>query len=290
MSTVLLGFTMAVMAEIMSISMISSTRLERQFDVQMASRSALDRIKKDVRMASAICPGHNPGSVVSRCSLTSPPVDPPIVPRPVLCNHGQNELILGPQTLILHLPNVFLEKANDPKDPLYVPDAPQSARNGVRIPGYETVIYKLVPDDTANKFKILMTVIPSPVTRLENCSYRDAITDSVVATGIVGPLNPSAGPGSTPEIFKYISKNPLVASIKKGRLDTLSQTALVTMSTQVLPDPEISEAISGVTLDCEFSRGSTIDDPASRVSAVHTEALLRLPLAPYGAPEGVYYE
>ncbi len=278
MSTILLGFSMAVIAEIMSISSLSSTRLERQFDTQMASRAMLDRIKKDVRMASVVCPGNLPGSTNHRCSLWDE------------SDHGTTELILGPQTLILHLPVLYLDKTNDPADPNYSPTAPLSSRTGVRMRGYDTVIYRVVADNDPGKYKLVLTVIPSPIATTG--ARRSAISDSGVATGIVGPISTSAGSGP-PEIFKYVSKNPVASVGKPGRLDTISKTALSVLASNPASkelSKSINEGISGVTIDCEFLRGNQVTDSNSRTSAVHTEAYLRLPLQAFGPTSGDFYE
>ena len=84
-SSILLASSLAVVVELMALCTVTNSKMFNQFDAQMGAHFAIDRIKRDVRMAAEIKSESNEFS---------------------------SRKILNSSTLILHIP-VFYEAASD---------------------------------------------------------------------------------------------------------------------------------------------------------------------------------
>lgn len=256
-ASVLLGTSLAVVAELMSLSVVADNKLTQQFDAQAAANTALDRITRDVRSAGRVLPNY-----------------------PFL---GET---LSSSTLILELPIYYLNRTNDPLDPIYNPAAPQNSLNGVLLPGHDVYVYKMVPDPTTPNQYILQVQFRYEPNMHNNpsCSYRRQIDPPMpLAKGIIGPLPQNTGPGTLPAPFSYLAKNPFnpTGQYDLDRISDASIQLAGSATTQPNPFEYITDGISGVSLDLEVQRSNASVTGAPGVVAerdlgVHAEAVLRL--------------
>lgn len=253
--SLLLGSSLAVVAELMSLCVLANTKLFRQFDAQRGVSVALDRIKRDVRMAQEIRSALNPEEQLEL---------------------GQQKS-LSSSVLILRLPIPFLAKANAPDDPAYDASAPPDDLNGYTIPGYHLVVYEVSPDiDAPGEFKLTMSrrLIPnldSYKSKFPWFAERSFIGGKVdaqtIAKGIIGPVDAGDTAGGFPKTFSYVAKNPS----RVDRLDTLKEG--------VLYSQPIAGSVSLISVDLEVKRGESVSQSSvsanEKILGVHTEAQLR---------------
>lgn len=273
-SSILLGVSLAVVAELMSLAVLADTKLNKQFDAQTALRIALSRIKQDVRIAKKV--------------VYSTPEFP-----------GE---VSNAQTLILHLPVYFLDKKNDPRSTEYVQSAPQNPLNGIplwgrnfnvpsekQISGYDAVMYKIVRNTeqaNSNDFKIEVSQRYQINAVLDSSSsHRQEIyPPETLAKGIIGPLAVDAGPDSVPKVFTFLSyrQDPANADIPKV---SLIQESL--LAAQI-------DGTAGIGIDLEIrktlSSASEVQLASESVRASHTEVFLKLPVIKRADSNAVYYE
>lgn len=253
---ILLGVSVGVVAELMALCVYANTTLFRQFDAQTGCNFALERIKRDTRMATRI-----------RSALT-----------PEEQTEFGSKKNLNAQTLILQLPIRFLSKINDPNSGVYDSGAAAASGTGFDIPGHYVVIYEVVPSaDRAGEFDMVMsrrrlpneTVYRANFAELsEENSFLSNITQQVIAKGIVGPLESGAASGF-PKVFSYVAKRPGSVG-NAGRLDILKEAYLSIDS--------VSDGASGVSVDMEIRRGNEniqLKDN-EQVIATHSECFIRL--------------
>jgi hypothetical protein len=257
--SLLLGVSLAVVAELMSLCVVSSTKMSRQFDAQTSVNTALDRLKRDIRMAKEIRSETNEFGSVKKTSSA--------------------------RTLILHMPIFYLNKRNDPNDPSYDPGAAQDSLNGFTLPGYYAVLYELIPDpERLGEFMLTISTRRTPVVVAEpNSSYREIVDNQILVKGIVGPLEQGGSTGSIPKVFSYVAKNPN----QEERLDLIQEGALY--------DQSVMNGVNGVGVDFEIKRGElaeadTADTPLDKTVGVHAEVCMRLPQNAQGRRDVSLYE
>ncbi|MBX9669494.1 MAG: hypothetical protein K2X93_17865 [Candidatus Obscuribacterales bacterium] len=270
LGSLLLGVSLAVVAELMALCVMANVKLTRQFDAQAAARIAVDRIKRDVRMAQSI--------------QTEITIDKD--------NYPSEIKRLTAQKLILHMPIHYLDKRNDPVDSQYSPGSALNPLNGITLKGYYEVVYDLVADSQRpGEFVLQMTCEKNELGPVdETCSYRKEVlrtNPQRIVSGIIGPLEVNAATGSPPRIFSYISKRPNT-SIYPGRLDMLKDVALVnTSAVRGISLVGVDLEVKRTDVDAQTAESSTVLD---KTLGVHAEVGLRLPPASFGTPMDDLYE
>ncbi|MBX3149434.1 hypothetical protein KF728_04690 [Candidatus Obscuribacterales bacterium] len=254
--SVLLGSSLAVVAELMSLCVVANTKLFRQFDAQRGATVALDRIKRDVRMAQEV-----------RSTLSTDEVS----------EFGITKN-LASTVLILRLPIPFLSKVNDSSSSSYDPAATIDPQSGFTVPGYYVVIYEVIKDaENPGEYKLVTSSRRMPRDDqykalhpwfADNCSFHGNVDSQVIAKGIVGPTDPADTTGSAPKVFSFIAKNPS----RGNRLDVLRE--------QILYNQSVASGVSMVGVDLEVKRGTEGTDvqPVSgsdNILGMHTEVHLR---------------
>lgn len=256
-ASVLLATTMAVMAELVSLTVVANSKLNRQYDAQVASNVSIDRITRDVRMAHQILPFY-----------------PKTTPTE----------FLNAQTLIVELPIYYLSKTNDPNDPAYIAAAPQNPLNGVTLPGHDTFIYKVVSDPlNPGEFMLQCGFKAEVGTRIDpSCSYRKEIDPPMpIVRGIIGPIPIGATPGAPPAVFTYLAKNPFPLN-DAGHLDRIKESSL--QSASLAENQYVADSVSGCAIDLELRRADQNQSQSQQAEnliveknlGVHSEAIIRL--------------
>lgn len=261
-ASILLGVSLAAVAEVMSMCVLANSKLTRQADTQSAMRVSLERLKRDIRTANKI--------------VSSTPEFP-----------GE---ISNAQTLIMQLPVYYYDKKNDPGSTDYDSSAAQNALNGLPLPGYDAVMYKVVQDPdplVQNQFVLQLsrrisetrrngTILPDPT-----CSYTPEIFPAQqIAKGIIGPVAPGAAPGSSPVIFTFLARNSTSVGVS-----TLTSAGSVI--------PSVVTGTTGVGVDIEIKQNSVNSQTATAfddVRGAHAEAFLRNPASELGSSDSTYYE
>ncbi len=270
LGSLLLSVSLAVVAELMALCVMANVKLTRQFDAQAAARTALDRIKRDVRMAQSL--------------QTEITIDKD--------NYPSEQKRLTAQKLILHLPIHYLDKRNDPMDSQYAAGTPLNPLNGITLKGYYEVVYDIVADpQRSGEFIVQMTCEKSEIGAAdETCSYRKEVSRTSpqrIVSGVIGPLEMNAATGSPPRVFSYISKRPNTSNYP-GRLDMLKDVALVNASAvRGISLVGIDLEVKRTDLDTQSTESSTIMD---KTLGVHAEVGLRLPPSSFGTPMEDLYE
>lgn len=267
--SILLGISLAVVAELMSLCVMANTKLFRQFDAQNGVNFALERIKRDVRMAQEV-----------RVQLSKDELELLGQPR-----------ILASNILILRLPIQYLAKVNDPTSSSFDSGAAQDKLNGFTIPGYYLMLYEVVPDpDVTGEYRLVVSSRRMPKEDIysgkyswfvERSSFKSDVTAQVIAKGIVGPIGVGEAQGARPKVFSYVARNPN----EGNRLDVLQESQLFEQS-------GVADGIAGVGIDLEVRRGEDNSENTAneKIVAVHTEASLRITGSKRG-PMGLnYYE
>lgn len=291
-ASLLLGVVLAVVAELMVTAVIANNKLFNLHDAQVLSRSALDRMKRDIRMAASICPGKNCDAKV-RVGDTFVPVHDEL--DPVFSSKQ-----LSSSCLILHMPIYFLDKRNDPLSDSYENGALTSPFNGVPLPGYDTVIYEVERDPSISSAyfyrvnRIVVVKTGSDFRRNSDCSYRTASDPghpTVFAKGLVGPTNSGDAPNAIPKVFSFLSRNPTVQPIERAPFEQVKESAFVSTS----PSPmlnSLSQSISAIGIDFEFKKGDESTNSIQQFDktiGVHAEVGLRVPPSQIGY-SGAHYE
>ncbi len=271
-SSVLISVTLAVVVEMVQLCVFAYASMTHRLEGQSAASIALERIKRDVRQAVSV-----------ESSIKHKPEEYP----------SENKALTS-QTLILHLPILYLDRKNDPLDPQYSATASNSI-NGMNLDssGFYEVVYDVVPDpDRPGEYVMQMSCERHDGTAVleQSCSYRHQILRSSpqrILSGIVGPLESNAPAGSPPRVFSYISKRGN-SSTYSGRLDVLKESALWNSG--------IVQGIQLVGLDLEVrrtSRNTNLTEASvgqDKTTAIHAEVGMRCPLVEYGVPGDDVYE
>lgn len=291
-ASLLLGIILAVVAELMVTAVIANNKLFNLHDAQVSSRSALERMKRDIRMAVSVCPGKNCDAKI-RVGDTDVSIHDAL--DPVLSSRQ-----LGSSCLILHMPIYFLDRKNDSLSDGYEQGAVSNPLNGIPLPGADTVIYEVERDPqitSAIFYRINRLVVVKSGTdfrRNLDCSYRtasDLSKPTVFAKGLIGPLNVGDAPNSIPKVFSFLSRNPSVQPSSSSQFELVKESSF----TFSAPNPmleSVCQSISAVGIDLEFKRGneeSNAVEQFDKTIGVHAEVGLRVPPSQVGF-SGDHYE
>lgn len=213
--TLLISTTLAVLAEFSSALTLTSTRMSNQFDAQATIRSAIGRIRNDVRasriigdaysyLPSVSFPGQGNWAYQSAPSGGWP------------SEWGTPPYTLNSQTLILQVPVLHKSDASDNLNGIPLKIEIGSTVNGAvslaEMEDLDTIIYKLVPDPIEkDSFCLQVAMFPGL-----NHQNRGLNPPQTIAKGIVGPTK---SPGGIPEIFSYITNYPTPA-LKSNPIST----------------------------------------------------------------------
>lgn len=236
--TLLMGFTMAVLAEFMAGVLFASTKLTNQFEGQSELRNAMSRMRFDVRSARNFGDSYS-----SRPSIYFPETGnwlysstPPTGGWP--SEWGPTPYRLDGQTLIMQIPATLPETSGVLAGvPLKI--AKGQAVNGVstesEMDDLDTVIYKVVPDQTDN------TIYSLQVATFPGASNQNKIINppQTLIHGITGPKI-NAG-SSVPEVFRYLSENG------SGGINLQTSPTELLSATGVRVDIEVRRPIKSAT-------------------------------------------
>lgn len=213
-ATVLIGFSLAVIGELVVLNTLASTKLTNKIDGQVGCSRALRRICEDIRQSRLIgnLYATNKNSYPDNASISTDPAAtvPPVGGFPAEWPVGP--YLLSPQTLIIQQPVLF-EDPNNTQNPLN--GFPVKLNKGdiqsdppVPVTDMEyldTVVYYLVPDpsDDAQGQYILQIARFSGFPLVEGSKLRPRLNPpQTVLKGIVGPIDPLV-PGP-PAVFQYL--------------------------------------------------------------------------------------
>lgn len=269
MASVLIGVSLAAVAELVTANTFASTKLTNKIDGQLGASRALRRISSDIRQAriigniNASYSERNKFPSSSKTEIFSVPPSGGWPSAPWM----STPYFLGPRTLVIQQPSLF-------KDPALAtnPNA-VDVRNGfpLRIapgltgpdtPSYvesvNTIVYHLIPDSTASGQYILQVArfVPNPAGA--NSLLAPAISPpQTVLKGIVGPLDP-ADPSSGPCIFQYLTS-------------PVSNTVYQPAS----PGADVVDSICGVSVNLEVQSPNSNQGANKEINAVHMETFMK---------------
>jgi hypothetical protein len=258
-SAILIGYTLAVIGELVSLNTYASTKLTNKVDGQVGCSRAIRRIGEDVRMGRMI------GNIYSISNHgTFPDISNPNDPSNLAPIGGwpsspwpAQPYQLGPQTLIIQQPAVFQDPINsqNPLNGFPLRLSKDSIASGV--PSYpmeyvDTVVYQIVPDSSNLGQFILQVARFSGSPTIAGSTLRPPLNaPQTVLTGIVGPMDPSNT--NAPAVFQYLNSS--------------------TGST-VITSPTTAQAV-GVSVNIEARVPSTTTGANLEITAGHIEFYLR---------------
>jgi hypothetical protein len=212
-STILIGFCLAAIGELVALNTFASTKLTNKIDGQLGCSRAIRRLCDDVRQARAI------GNIYSKASSNTFPdvspdsVDPNIVPPAAgypAPPWSSIPYVLNARTLIIQQPVLYQDISNNsnPLNGFPVRMEPGSVSTTPQVPStaleyVDTVVYHLVadPDPELNGQYVLQMARFSGFPLVDGCKLRPAINPpQTVLKGIVGPLDASG----LPCVFQYL--------------------------------------------------------------------------------------
>lgn len=266
-STILIGFSLAVIGELVVLNTFASTKLTNKIDGQVGCSRAIRRISEDIRQGRAI------GNIYSLTARNSFPDnsassnDPFVMPPPEGFPTSPWPAIpykLGPQTLIIQQPVYFDDpnNLNNPKNGFPLRLATGSITASPPVPSYpmeyvDTIVYQLIPDSEPNTQGQF-------ILQIARFSGRPAVTGTklrqplnppqTVLKGIVGPMDPS-NPG-VPVVFQYL-RSPK------------EQTPLSA------PDPGETMGLTGVSINFEVKMPNSNVGANQEIAGGHAEAYLK---------------
>lgn len=252
--TLLIGTTLAVLAEFVTGLTIASGKLNNQFDAQSSLRNAISRIKNDVRAARTIGDSY----------ATSPSLYFPgpgnwlytSVPNGGWpANWGSTPYQINAQTLILQVPALLANSVEDGLNGVPLKIKEGTSVNGVTaqadMEDLDTVVYKVVQDESvSNIYSLQCARFPGSYNQSKAIN-----PPQTLVKGIIGPLSSSST--GVPEIFSYILK---------------------TDPTTILKTPSSLAEIDGIRVDIEVRRPiSKTDGNANfqRNASAHAEVFPR---------------
>lgn len=271
LATVLIGISMAALAQIMGTMTLSASRLNNRTDAIDSCRIAIGRIAGDVRHAKAI--GDNYGDNksifpnVNGKSIYGSVVPPSGWPA----SWDPPPYQLSSTCLILQQP-VFYERQDGSKDlysgmPLKIPkEEIQAGVPSETIEDLDTVIYKVVqtnPDPV--EYSLQMCRIPgynqlpkssTVLTPLQTKS--SIIPPQTIVHGITGPIDSASG---VPRVFSFYIKTP---------------TGLKLATDSEISTPGVN--LVGISVDLDVKRPDSITKGSkvqSQQVGIHSEAFLR---------------
>jgi type II secretory pathway pseudopilin PulG len=260
----LIGFTLAVVGELVSLNTFASTKLTNKVDGQVGCSRACRAIAENVRQARII------GNVYGRENRNSFPDttnanDPsnlapeggwPTSPWP------QPPYVLDGQTLILQLPVYYSH--TDSNNPLNgFPLRLKKDQITTGVPAYsmeyvDTVVYKVIADSAADASGqyILQVARFSGRPKIDNCTLRPAINPpQTILKGIVGPITTGSG-SAMPTVFRYLS----------------SPVAIAALATPT--DAQVN-TLAGVSVDIEAQVPNSNNGANKEITTVHHESFIK---------------
>lgn len=265
MASVLVGFALSVVGELVVLNTFASTKLTNKTDGQIGCSRAMRRIAEDIRQARIIgniystngsnnyASGTDPGQDLS---IRPPTGGFPASPWPAV------PYKLGPQTLIIQQPVLYSDSSNsaNPLNGFPVRLLPGSISTTPTVPVVamecvDTLIYQLLPDsDVAGQYILQVARFPGSQTVLGNKRKPALNPPQTVVKGIVGPMDP-ASPGP-PAIFQYLTSPNETTPIS-------TPTALQ------------ASTITGVSVKLEVKIPNSLNGANPEIAAEHVEAYLK---------------
>lgn len=270
-ATVLIGYTLAVLGELVYYNTLASTKLTNKIDGQVGCSRALRRISEDIRQARIIGNIYSKTGVQYYANGTDPTIDLsvlaptggfPAAPWPT------PPYSLGPQTLIIQQPVLFSDPA-DKTNPLNgfpvrlkkgdvstSPVLPSTSSEYV-----DTVIYHLVPStQSSGQYDLQVArfsgLVPVSGPSGQVSKLRPLINPpQTVLTGIVGPLDP-VNPGSPPVVFQYLTSPQDSSPITQ-------------------PDSTTAPKITGVSINVEVQTPTSNSAASTSTTPAHLQAFLK---------------
>ncbi len=291
-ATVLLGFSMAALAEITGMSTLFASRFVNRTDAIDAGKNAISRISTDVRSARCFGDWYGlldstrdtskyPSSSNPLYSLTSTP------PNGWPSWETGAPFALGSRILIIQQPVLYLDQRNDFNNPNYISSFPQNSMNGFPImfkPGdlttnnpvipapsknienLDTVIYAVVPNPSnPSEYQLQMVRFPGAYitfpSSIAPSSYKQTINPpQVIVSGIIGPLPLGQSFPSPPEVFSYYQR------LSNGGLQTIPGRSVNASNAQT---------IVGVKIDIELKKPNGGANTQVQYFGLHNEAFMR---------------
>lgn len=264
-ASVLVGFALSVVGELVVLNTFASTKLTNKTDGQIGCSRAIRRIAEDIRQARVIGNIYATNGSNNYASGTDPGVDPsliaptggfPAAPWPPV------PYKLGPQTLIVQQPVLYSDSSN-PANPLNgfpirllqgsISTSP--AVPAVAMECVDTLIYQLLPDpDVAGQYILQVARFPGLQQVPGNRTKPALNPPQTVLKGVVGPIDP-ANPGP-PAIFQYLTSPQETAPIST-------------------PTAQQASTITGVSVRLEVKIPNSINGANPEIAAEHAEAYLK---------------
>lgn len=264
-SSVLVGFSLAAVAELVAVNTFASTKLTNKIDGQVGAGRAIRRITEDVRQARKI---GNVNSFAYRnyfpdnkdSASFDPFVTAPIGGWPA-APWSSIPYQLGPQTLIIQQPVCFDKGPNLTSAINGFPLRMDKDSLSAGLPSFpleyvDTTVYQLVADEKTTGMYELQVVRFSGIPVIAETILKPSIAKpQTVLKGIVGPIDP-ANPSLGPTIFHYLT----------------SPNGTVTLP---FPDSSNIDAVRGVSINLEVRMPSTNQGANQEICAVHAETFVR---------------
>lgn len=264
-ASVLVGYALAVVGELVVLNTFASTKLTNKADGQVGCSRAMRRIAEDVRQARIIGNIYSVNGVNNYASGTDAGVDPSVIPPSggfPLPPWPSIPYKLGPQTLIIQQPVLYSDSSNsaNPRNgfPIRLLQGSISSIPVVPVVAMEcvdTLVYQLLPDpDVPGQFMLQVARFPGLQTVPGNRVKPALNPPQTVVKGIVGPMDP-ANPG-VPNVFQYLTSAQEVNPIN---VPTASQAATIT----------------GVSVKLEVKIPNSTTGANPEIAAEHVEAYLK---------------
>ncbi len=252
--TLLMGVTLAVLAEFMAGLTTASAKLTNQFDAQLVLRNAITRIRADVRAARSIGDCY---STVPSNTFPGPGnwlyQTPPSGGWPI--DWGSTPYQLNAQTLVLQVPAVHDGITGDGLNGFPLKISSQTLVNGMPAPSdmedLDTIVYKVIQDPTNSSVASLQVAVFPGFAH----AGKGINPPQTLVRGIIGPKTGS-GTG-IPDVFSYLEKNPAFQTNK---------------------NPTDPSKINGVRIDLEVRRPISSAEGSSKFqknASAHAEVFSR---------------
>lgn len=262
-SSVLMGFTLAAIGELVVLNTFASTKLTNKVDGQLGCSRAVRRITEDVRHSKLI--GNNFSTVqknvfpdtssgIDIFSSTVPAGGWPQTPW------NPPPYVLGPRTLILQQPVLFDDGTDfNPLNGFPLKTVNNSVSTGVpaqTIECLDTVIYQILPDpDHTDMFVLQLIRIPGK-SSVSGAKLKPVINPpQTLLTGIVGPIDPNAT-GAGPCVFEYLRSPADTTAVK-------------------VPTTADVSSLRGVSINIEAQVPNSKEGRNLEITASHAEAFIR---------------
>jgi type II secretory pathway pseudopilin PulG len=265
-STILIGFSLAVIGELVILNTLASTKLSNKIDGQVGCSRALRRICEDVRQSRIIGNAFAtvPNSYPDSATITT---DPAAQVTPVggfPTDWTAPPYLLNAQTLIVQQPVLF-EDPTSTTNPLN--GFPVRLTKGaiqadppipnVSIEYLDTVVYRLIadPNPEAQGQYMLQIARFSGFPLIPGSKLRPRLNPpQTVLKGIIGPMDP-LNPG-VPAVFQFL---------RSGR----ETTPLAT------PSPLETQSVVGVSINFQVKSPNKNTGANQEIATGHAEAYLK---------------